>query len=162
MQAVTEPRRGRAAGVDLRPSPTSGGRGAEAAGLHDEATRTFDLATGPLWRARLLRLAAAEHVLLLTLHHIVTDGWSMEVLVREVGALYAASRAGSRRRCRSCRCSTPTTRCGSGSWLAGEVLDGQLGYWRGRLAGAPALLELPTDRPRPPVESLRGGLSRWC
>ena len=86
--------------------------------------RPFDLGAGPLLRARLLRLGDAEHVLLVTMHHIVSDGWSLGVLVREVGALYdgVPCRAG-RRRCRSCACSTRTTRRGSASWLQGEVLE---------------------------------------
>ncbi len=118
-----------------------------------EAQRPFDLAAGPLLRASLLHLGADDHALLLTLHHIVADGWSMTVLVRELLAFYQAGEqaplpalplqyadfAGWQRR-----------------WLQGEALDAQLAYWRRQLAGAPPLLELPTDRPRPAVQSFRG------
>ena len=88
-----------------------------------EAERPFDLETGPLVRATLLRLAPDEHVFLLTLHHIVADGWAAGLFVRELAALYRALREGSgggrdarrRRRCRRCRSSTPTSPSGSGS-----------------------------------------------
>ena len=76
---------------------------------------------------------------------------------RAVGAVRGVPRRSGRRRCRSCRCSTPTTRRGSASGWQGEVLERQLGYWTEQLAGAPALLELPTDRPRPAVQTYRGG-----
>ena len=111
----------------------------------------------------LLRLGAEEHVLLLTMHHIVSDGWSMGVLVRELAALYAAfARGPGARRCRSCRCSTRTTRRGSGEWLQGEVLEAQLAYWQQQLAGRPAALELPTDRPRPAVQTHPAARTRAC
>ena len=123
----------------------------------EDAARPFDLAEGPLFRAALLRVADEEHVLLLCIHHIVSDGWSSGVLLRELSALYAAYRDGRAiRRCRSCRCSTRTMPCGSASSCGARRWIGSLAYWKERLAGAPALLELPTDRPRPPVQSHRG------
>ena len=92
-----------------------------------------------MFRASVLRLGAQEHVLLLTMHHIVSDGWSMGVLMRELGALYAGvSQRARLRRCRSLRCSTRTMRSGSGGWLQGEVLERQLAYWREQLAGVPS------------------------
>ncbi|HEX8431068.1 MAG TPA: amino acid adenylation domain-containing protein, partial [Longimicrobium sp.] len=111
---------------------------------------------GPLFRARLLRLAADEHVLLLNMHHIVSDGWSVGVLFREISALYAAYRAG-----RPSPLAEPAVQYADYSaWqheqLRGEVLERRLGYWRRKLAGAPSLLELPTDRPRPAVPTFRG------
>ena len=103
----------------------------------------------------------ASHVLLLTLHHIVADGWSLGVLVGELAALYAAAAGGAavaaRRRC---RCSTPTSRSGSAAGWPARCWRAQLAYWRRQLAGAPAPLELPTDRPRPPVQSFRGAQPR--
>jgi amino acid adenylation domain-containing protein len=115
----------------------------------------FDLERGPLLRAWLLRLAERDQVLLLTMHHIVTDGWSMQVLAREVGTLYAGFASG-----------TPVTlpplpvqyadfAHWQRQWLQGEALAAQLGYWRDRLAELP-VLQLPTDRPRPPVQGFRG------
>ena len=104
-----------------------------------------------------MRLGEEEHALLVTMHHIVSDGWSMGVLVDELSALYRAYRRGQAdAACRSCRCSTPTTRPGSGSWMSGEVLEGQAEYWKKTLAGAPALLELPADRPRPAQQDYAG------
>ncbi|WP_420130151.1 amino acid adenylation domain-containing protein, partial [Longimicrobium sp.] len=122
----------------------------------DEAARPFDLAAGPLFRARLLRLAADAHVLLLTLHHAATDGWSMGVLYRELSALYEAYADH-----RASPLAEPAVQYADYAvWqreqLRGEVLERQIGYWKGRLSGAPALLELPTDHPRPAVQSSRG------
>jgi len=122
----------------------------------EDAARPFDLAEGPLFRAALLRVADEEHVLLLCIHHIVTDGWSSGIFLRELSALYAAYRDGSD----SPLAELPVQYADFAVWqreqLQGEVLDRQVGYWKERLAGAPALLELPTDRPRPAVQSYRG------
>ena len=119
-----------------------------------EARRPFDLARGPLLRVGLWRLDETEHLLLLALHHIVSDGWSLGVLVREVKALYTACLAAELAR----HADSPLPElpvqyadfaAWQRSWLAGEVLEAELGYWRERLSGAPPVLELPTDRPRP-------------
>ncbi|WP_420127104.1 non-ribosomal peptide synthase/polyketide synthase [Longimicrobium sp.] len=122
----------------------------------EDAARPFNLTVGPLFRAALLRLADEEHVLLLCIHHIVSDGWSSGVLLRELSALYAAYREGGE----SPLPELPVQYADFAAWqreqLRGETLDRQIGYWKARLAGAPALLELPTDRPRPPVQSNRG------
>ncbi|HEU4559547.1 MAG TPA: amino acid adenylation domain-containing protein, partial [Longimicrobium sp.] len=122
----------------------------------EDAARPFDLASGPLFRAALLRVADEEHVLLLCIHHIVSDGWSSGVLLRELSTLYVAYRDGSD----SPLAELPVQYADFSVWqreqLRGEGLDRQIGYWKERLAGAPALLELPTDRPRPPVQSHRG------
>jgi len=121
-----------------------------------EAARPFDLAAGPLFRPGLLRLGREEHVLLLSMHHAVSDGWSMGVLFRELSALYAAFRDGGDAPLPA----LPVQYADYAVWqreqLRGEAPERQLAYWRERLAGAPALLELPTDHPRPPVQSLRG------
>jgi amino acid adenylation domain-containing protein len=126
---------------------------AEAARLYgEESLRAFDLAAGPLLRATLLRLAAQEHLLILILHHAVSDGWSNGILVRELttayegGALpelpiqYADFAVWQRR------------------WLQGGVLEGQIAFWRQRLSGMPPALDLPSDRPRPAVRSGRGSM----
>ncbi|MFC5742976.1 non-ribosomal peptide synthetase [Dyella tabacisoli] len=124
--------------------------------LAEERNRPFDLAGGPLIRASLVRLDECRHVFLLTLHHIVADGWSLGILARELGTCYAAS-------IRSHEHSLPPLPIQYADyvdwerkWLTGEYLAGQAAYWRGQLAGAPALLELPTDRPRPVRQSFVG------
>lgn len=116
--------------------------------MRQEAEAGFDLQHGPLLRARLLRLEDEVHLLLFTMHHIVSDGWSQGVLVREVGALYTAYTEGK---------PSPLTEPGlqyadyaawQREWLRGEVLEGQLSYWRRQLGGELPLLALPTDRRR--------------
>jgi amino acid adenylation domain-containing protein len=124
----------------------------------EHETRTgFDLAAGPLLRARLIRLGPADHAVLFTVHHIVTDGWSMGIFFREITLLYDAFSNGRP----SPLPELPVQYGDFAVWqrgrLQGEALETQLGYWRKQLAGAPPLLELPTDRPRPPVRSGRGG-----
>ncbi len=120
----------------------------------EEALRPFDLARGPLLRATLLRLAEDDHVLCFTLHHIVADGWSLRVLVRELSAVYAGARLPE----------LPVQYADFAVWqrgrLSGEVLEAQLAWWRERLAGAPPLLEVPTDRPRTPGPDARAGTHR--
>src|SRR5215207_166577 len=114
-----------------------------------EARRPFDLARGPLLRVQLLRLAAEEHVLLLTMHHIVSDGWSMGVLVKEAAALYRAFAAGRPSPLAELPVQYADYAAWQRGWLQGEVLESQIAYWREQLAGAPPVLELPTDHPRP-------------
>ncbi|MET0400432.1 MAG: amino acid adenylation domain-containing protein, partial [Longimicrobiaceae bacterium] len=122
----------------------------------EEAARPFDLSAGPLFRAVLLRLAAEEHALLLCMHHIVSDGWSMGVLFRELSALYAAYREGRNSPLAELAVQYADYAVWQREQLRGEALERQLGYWKERLADAPALLELPTDRPRPAVQTHRG------
>jgi len=121
-----------------------------------EAGTGFDLSAAPLLRARVVRLDTGDHGLLMTMHHIVSDGWSMGIFNRELAALYEAVAAGSP----SPLPPLPVQYADYAVWLRkrldGETLERQAGYWRQRLTGAPALLELPTDRPRPPVRSSRG------
>ncbi|MBV9772574.1 MAG: amino acid adenylation domain-containing protein, partial [Gemmatimonadetes bacterium] len=121
----------------------------------EEALRPFDLAQGPLLRATLLRLGEEDHVLLVTMHHIVSDGWSMEVLVREVSTSYAAFRCGEEPHLPELPIQYADFALWQRASLQGEVLDAQLGYWKAKLAGAPPLLELPTDHPREPGQSPR-------
>ncbi|HEX5868976.1 MAG TPA: condensation domain-containing protein, partial [Longimicrobium sp.] len=122
----------------------------------EESIRPFDLAEGPLFRARLLRLGAEEHVLLLSTHHIVTDWWSTGILNRELSALYAAFREGQESPLAEPVVQYADYAVWQREQLRGEVLDGQLGWWKERLAGAPALLELPTDHPRPALQTHGG------
>ncbi|HYH79663.1 MAG TPA: amino acid adenylation domain-containing protein, partial [Longimicrobium sp.] len=121
-----------------------------------EASRPFDLARGPVLRCALLRLGAAESVVLFTLHHIASDGWSMEILQREVTALYAARVSGDDADLPDLPVQYADYAVWQRRWLEGEVLERQLGYWKERLAGAPAVLELPIDHPRPSVAGGRG------
>ncbi|HEV2148332.1 MAG TPA: amino acid adenylation domain-containing protein [Longimicrobiaceae bacterium] len=124
----------------------------------EDALRPFDLAAGPLFRTALLRLDEEEWALLLSMHHIVSDGWSMGVLVREISALYSAFSRGEPSSLAPLPVQYADYAVWQRQWLSGETLEAQLGYWRERLAGAPALLELPTDRPRPAVQSFRGAV----
>ncbi|MEU7876479.1 amino acid adenylation domain-containing protein, partial [Dactylosporangium sp. NPDC049140] len=125
--------------VDL----SADGPAAAEAWLAADAVAPFDLAAGPLLRATLLRLAPDEHVLSLTMHHVAGDEWSAGILRRELDALYTGAELAP----------LPVQYADFAvwqrRWLTGEVLDGQLAYWRGHLEDAPAL-ELPADRPRPP------------
>ena len=123
----------------------------------EEAHRRFDLTQGPLLRATVLRLRETEHVLLLTIHHIVSDGWSMGVFVRELAALYEAYMAGRSSPLQELPIQYADFAIWQREWLQGERLEEQLSYWRAQLADALPLLELPTDRPRSPVQSYRGG-----
>ncbi|MGO0999604.1 amino acid adenylation domain-containing protein [Lysobacter sp. CA196] len=121
-----------------------------------EAHALFDLATGPLVRGRLLRLAEDEHVLLVTQHHIVSDGWSLGVLVKEVTALYTAFSQGQDDPLPPLAIQYADYAAWQRQWLQGETLQQEIEFWRERLSGAPALLELPSDRPRPAAQSYAG------
>ena len=122
----------------------------------EEAALPFDLRLGPLYRFQLLGLGPQQHVLLFTLHHVVADGWSVGVFLRELGLLYGAFHAGRP----SPLPPLPLQYGDFAAWqrgsLEGPARDEQLEYWRRHLAGAPAALDLPTDHPRSPVPSLRG------
>ncbi|MFL5537544.1 MAG: non-ribosomal peptide synthetase, partial [Longimicrobiaceae bacterium] len=133
-------------------------REAEARRLaREEAQRLFDLRAGPLFRTRLLRLGEEEHVLVLAMHHVVSDGWSMGVLTRELSALYEAFARGEASPLPELPVQYADYAVWQRAWLSGEVLEGQIAWWRERLAGAPPLLELPTDRPRPSTPDPRAG-----
>ncbi|MFM0522132.1 amino acid adenylation domain-containing protein, partial [Caballeronia jiangsuensis] len=121
----------------------------------DEARRPFDLQRGPLLRAQLLRLAPDEHVLLFTMHHIVSDGWSTGVLVRELGACYTAALRNEPLALPPLAVQYADYTLWQRDWLAGAELDRQTQYWRNQLAEL-APLDLPTDRPRPAQISGRG------
>ncbi|WP_163867071.1 non-ribosomal peptide synthetase, partial [Myxococcus eversor] len=122
----------------------------------EDALRPFDLAAGPLLRATVLRLAPAEHVLLLCMHHGISDGWSMGVLVRELAALYEAFLHGQPSPLPQLPVQYADYAVWQRSWLQGETLHAQLGWWKQLLAGAPHALELPTDKPRPAALSNLG------
>ena len=158
--------------VDLNELPGEARTSEATRRVVDEMRLPFDLAKGPLIRAQLLRLDRDNHILLFTMHHIVSDGWSLGVLIEELVPLY---RAGLRATCVADG-AAPDSLCGvlpdlpiqygdfaawQREWLSGEVLERQLAYWRRQLAGVPPVLELPTDRPRPPAQSYRGSSVRF-
>jgi len=141
--------------VDLSGLPASRREAVALCLAGEEAGRPFDLGGSrrdPLLRGMLLRLAEGDHVVALTMHHIASDGWSMGILIREVAALYAGSPLPE------LPVQYADFAAWQSSWLQGDVLEGEIAYWRRQLSGLPPLLELPTDRPRPAVQSFRGAL----
>lgn len=124
----------------------------------EEARRPFDLARGPLLRATLLHLGDDEHVLLLTMHHIVGDGWSTSVLLRELTQLYGAFSKGQPSPLPELAVQYADYAQWQRDWLRGEALESQISYWRNQLGGTLPVLDLPTDRLRPNVQSFRGAV----
>ncbi len=129
--------------------------------VEHEARRTFDLTTGPLVRALLLRKGPEDHFFVITMHHIVSDGWSLGVFVRELGELYNASAPGARQVLEE----LPIQYSDFAAWqrdrLQGDVLEKQMRYWRGELGGALPVLDLGTDRLRPAARRSLGGTYRF-
>ena len=121
-----------------------------------EARRPFNLATGPLFRVTLLILDEEDTVLLLTMHHIVSDGWSMGVLIEEISTLYDAFSKGKPSPLPELPIQYADFAEWQREWLSGAVLEEQLSYWKEKLGDIPPVLELPTDRPRPAVQTSRG------
>ncbi|MEO5729910.1 MAG: amino acid adenylation domain-containing protein, partial [Byssovorax sp.] len=142
--------------LDLAALPPAEREAAMRREVTDESRRPFDLAVGPPLRARLLRLADADHVLLFPRHHIASDGWSNGIFLREIGALYSAFVAGRPSPLAELPIQYADYAQWQRAWLTGEALDRQIAYWKDHLAGAPRALDLPTDRPRPPVQTHRG------
>ncbi|HEU4328800.1 MAG TPA: amino acid adenylation domain-containing protein, partial [Roseiflexaceae bacterium] len=142
--------------IDLSDLPAPERETTARSAIVAEAQRPFDLARSPLARATLVRLGQQEHILLLNLHHIVSDGWSMGVLIRELAALYAAHVRGQRAALPPLPVQYADFAVWQRGWFQGSLLEQQLNYWKHKLAGAPAALDLPTDRPRPPVQTFRG------
>ena len=128
---------------------------------NEEARRPFDLRHDLMLRAKLLRLGESQHVLLLTTHHIASDGWSLGVLLRELATLYEAFADGKASPLPELAVQYADFAVWQREWLQGPILEPQLNYWRKQLEGAPALLELPTDRPRPVTQKYRGALMPW-
>jgi len=122
----------------------------------EEAQKPFDLQQGPLLRASLLRLSTEEHVLLLTLHHIITDGWSQEILLRELMAGYTADLIGTVEQLPPPPVQYADYAVWQRQWLQGPVLEEQINYWKTQLAEAPTVVELPTDKVRPAVQRYQG------
>ena len=124
--------------------------------LQDEAERAFDLSDGPLMRTTLVRLDQDEHILQITMHHMISDAWSVGILIKEMAMLYDAFVSGKPSPLPDFDLQYGDYAVWQREWLQREVLEDQLAYWREQLRGAPALLELSTDRPRPAVQSYQG------
>ena len=124
--------------------------------ISDEAHKLFDLGTGPLIRCGIIRLSGQDHVILLTIHHIVSDGWSISVLIREALVLYDAFSNGKS----SPLSELPIQYADYAAWqpsiLEGDELQKQLKFWVNQLGDANTILELPTDRARPTVQTFNG------
>jgi amino acid adenylation domain-containing protein len=125
--------------------------------LREEARVGFNLSRGPLLRVKVLKLDETEHVVIYTMHHIVSDGWSSGILIKEVEALYQAYSAGEESPLGELEIQYADYAVWQRNWLQGEALDRQLSYWKRQLNGAPATLELPIDRRRPSIQNYRGG-----
>ncbi|MEW6510863.1 MAG: amino acid adenylation domain-containing protein [Bacteroidota bacterium] len=148
--------------VVTAPGPSAEGRAQTAWELvREESGRPFDLATGPLIRGLLVRVANDEHLFLVTMHHIVSDGWSLGVFVRELGAFYADMLTGATPSLEP----LPLQYGDYAHWqrerLRGDVLERQMHYWRNELGRELPVLELGTDRPRPAARRSRGGTYRF-
>src|SRR6266545_921703 len=126
----------------------------------EEAAMGFDLSKGPLIRVKALKLGQDRHVMLFTMHHIVCDGWSIGILIREVGQLYKAYSAGAESPLEELPIQYADFAAWQGAWLQGEALEKELAYWRGQLAGMEEM-ELPTDHPRSAGQSRRGARRRF-
>ncbi len=149
--------------VDLLPAPAEEREEKLAALTLAEARKPFDLSVGPLARVTVVRLSEQEHVLLITMHHIISDGWSTGVVIREFGQLYAAYTSGAQPSLPPPPLQYGDYAAWQRAWLEGETgadgltpLERQLAYWRGQLTAAPSLLELPLDRPRPAAQTHNG------
>ncbi|HEX8145224.1 MAG TPA: condensation domain-containing protein [Pyrinomonadaceae bacterium] len=141
---------------DLRALP-AGEREAESERLATlEAQRPFDLARGPLLRFNLLRLGEEDHVVVLTMHHIISDWWSVGVFLREVAALYEAFSGGRPSPLPELPVQYADYAAWQRDWLQSDALKSQLSYWQRQLGGSLPVLDLPTDRPRPAIQTFRG------
>ena len=124
--------------------------------VDEETKRGFYLATGPLIRMKLIKLDADEHVLVLVMHHIVSDGWSIEIIVKEISQLYVAFAAGEQSPLSELAIQYADYAVWQRDWFQEEIAAIQLQYWKNQFDGAPELLELPTDRARPAAASYSG------
>lgn len=146
---------------DLRAIPEPERTAEAARQAASEAATPFDLERGPLLRTVLLQLGAEEYLLVITMHHIVSEGgWSMNIFLHELGVLYAAFRRGERSPLLPLAMQYADYSVWQRKRLEGELLERELAYWRAQLAGASALQHLPADRPRPPRQSYRGSYAQ--
>ncbi|MEH2068925.1 MAG: amino acid adenylation domain-containing protein [Nostoc sp.] len=148
--------------IDLTHLPTTEQEIALEQLLQQQAQRPFDLASESLLRATLVVLSQTEHALLVCMHHIVFDGWSVDVFVQELAALYNAYSQGQPSLLAPLPIQYADFAIWQRNWLQGDVLQSQLSYWQQQLANAPALLSLPTDRPRPSVQTFAGAYQQFA
>ncbi|MGK7878448.1 MAG: amino acid adenylation domain-containing protein, partial [Xenococcaceae cyanobacterium] len=142
--------------IDLREHPETEREAIAQQLANEEAQQPFNLATGPLFRVKPLRLAGAEYVLLLNMHHIISDGWSFDIFFRELEALYTAFSNDQPSPLPELPIQYADFAYWQRQWLQGEVLESQLNYWKQQLSGSLPLLQLPTDYPRPPIQTYQG------
>ncbi|HEX2195978.1 MAG TPA: amino acid adenylation domain-containing protein, partial [Actinomycetota bacterium] len=124
--------------------------------VNEEAARPFDLATGPLWRTTLVELGDEDHLLVVCMHHIVSDGWSLGIFASELSEIYTAYAQDREPKLEPLPVQYADFAVWQRRWFQGEELDRQLSYWKDHLAGAPPALDLPTDHPRPPIQTFDG------
>jgi amino acid adenylation domain-containing protein len=145
---------------DFSALPREEAEKAAAAGMEEELVLPFDLANGPLFRLRLFRIAHREHILFFMAHHLVFDGWSFDLLYEEISALYEAYTHGEPEALPELKVTYGDFAAWHREWMQGAELERQLAYWKERLRGGIAPLDLPSDRPRPPIMS-GGGDTIW-
>ena len=141
---------------DLAPAADADPSDAALERVREIVQQPFDLRTGPLVRAHLLRLGDEDHIAVLIVHHSVADGWSLEVLIRELATIYAAFTEGKPSPLPPLPVQYADYARWQREWLQGDVLETQLGYWEEQLRDQPLMLDLPTDHPRPNMQSWRG------
>src|SRR5689334_5230290 len=141
--------------IDLREEPAESREAVAERLVLEQVEEPFDLARGPLLRVSLVRLGEAEQIVVLVMHHIISDGWSLGLFMRELGQLYEGFAAGRPVKLEELGVQYGDYAEWQRGWLTGAVLEEQLGYWRQQLAGM-ATLQLPTDRPRPANQTFRG------
>ena len=142
--------------IDVQEFPAETRESAVRELLLEQAKRSFNLSQGPLIRVLLFRLAATEHIILVIMHHIISDGWSTGVLIQEVAALYKALSMGQASPLPELPFQYADFAVWQRNWLQGKVLETQLNYWKKQLQNLPARLELPVDFPRPVLQTSRG------
>ena len=142
--------------IDYQKNIDSQGDSAIVEFLTEQSQQPFDLTLEPLLRAKILRLAPQEHILLLEMHHIISDGWSSEILLKEIGTLYKAFLTGTASPLPEISIQYKDFAQWQRQWLQGETLETQLSYWKQQLEDIPAALKLPTDRPRPAIQTSHG------
>lgn len=146
--------------LDLRGTPAAEREEAAALQVRLSSAESFELNSAPLLRTKLIQVEEHLHVLVATFHHIIVDGWSLLVFLRDLGEFYRAALAGSSADLPKATIQYADYSIWQRKWMAGPVLDSELAYWRGALAGAPMTLDLPLDHPRPRTKSYSAAVSR--